>query len=729
MIRSHRGLLLLACLALPVWAQPPRVVQSSPGLDYEVKACAGLGADLWLGGTVAQGDGFLTRLGPDGRSMWQRRFGGEGQESVEALAPLADGTVIVVGRSATDLKLAWAGQPQTDWERQSYVARISGQGELMACLDVRAGAGDLPEGSLHLQAVAAGDGQIWVAGRFMGTLWNLKARDSTAFVAQLNSDLQVVRAQVLDGEEVTHLQTESGGCLAVGMRKKGDREQLILWKIDAAGAREAWAGQPSANASCSQLEADHLVLAEDRDRWQLNLSDLKRSRLPADVLATATWQGSDWALGSSQGKLAGTTSIGEGDVVLWHRKASEWKPECRLGTRRLDYLPFLVASPGQLTLAGRSRGAFPGQTPGPAEESRATWIRFFHPPQSEELPGLGVRAAEATRSQLAQSFADLCFEPRPGYDHFSGWLDGPDRAVVSREGYPYDRWVCQHRDGQELSSWGPPKNLPAPLEPQIFPLLSRSQVVCLAPRQGARWFRLDAQGKIQAQQTLRRSTGLRVEQLAAGDENCLWVGREFTRKGQQRALIGVLDREGRETWSSPLGGWTGQGFACLALARDGQRCALLWDGEERCELQCLQLPSKQLFRVSQPGRPQTLTWVDHQLWLASQSKGRLLLEAYTQAGKRVWQKALADSADFHIAQILPTPTGAMLVGSRQDAVAARGLLVEVDAHGVEQSRWSPAFDRDLLFQAARFDASGQLWLAGETVEDYETDVFWGRLRK
>lgn len=727
MTSSQRCLLLLACLTSSARAQPPTVVQSAPGLDYEIKACAGSGEDVWLGGTVGQGDGFLTRLGADGRSLWQRRFGGDGLESVEALAPLAGGGAIVVGHSATDLTLAWAGQPKTDWERQAYVARVGPQGELLAALDVRAGAGELPEGTLKLQAVAARDGKIWVAGRLMGTLWGLNARDSTAFVALLDSDLKRIKAQLLDGYEVSHLQATATGCLAAGVRKSGETEQVILWNIESSGARQAWAGNPSPSASCSQMEADHLVFQEDQQSWQLELAGSQRNRLPDEVLATVSWSGSQWALAASRRPVAGTTSIGEGDVVLWRCQASEWQPECRLGTRRLDYLPFLVASQAQLTLAGRSRGAFPGQPTGPAEESRATWIRLFRPPQREDLAILGVRPSDATRTQLSRTFQDLFFDQRPGYDHFSNWLGrDPGIGLVSHEAHPFDRWACVGRNGEELSTWGPLENLPAPLEPQIFPLLSGVQVMCLAPGQGARWFRLGGQGKILAQQTLHRPHGLHVEQMAASAESCLWVGREFTRKGQQRRTIGLLNREGQETWSSPLTGWSGHGYPCLALARDGQRYALLSDRDVKCEVECLRLPSKQLFRLSQPGRPQALAWVKGELWLANKSKNRLLVEAHNAAGKRIWQKALANSADFQIAQILANPQGVTLVGSRQDAVGAQGLIVQLDGRGTELSRWTPSFDRDLLIKAACLDATGQLWVGGEVVEDYETDVFWGR---
>ena len=57
---------------------------------------------------------------------------------------------------------------------------------------------------------------------------------------------------------------------------------------------------------------------------------------------------------------------------------------------------------------------------------------------------------------------------------------------------------------------------------------------------------------------------------------------------------------------------------------------------------------------------------------------------------------------------------------------AQGLVLKLDSQGTEQSRWTPTCDRALLLKAASLDAEGQLWVAGELVEDYETDVFWGR---
>lgn len=461
----------------------------------------------------------------------------------------------------------------------------------------------------------------------------------------------------------------------------------------------------------------------------MQLRDSKRQRLPDQVWATTVWQGARWALGQARGNLPGTTSVGEGDLVLWRRQGAEWQPAWRFGTRRSDFFRYLVAAQGHLTLVGRSRGAFPGQPEFPADQDRASWIRLFRLPEGEDLVALGVRPAGSTRSQLDKAFADLSYDARPGYDHFSGWLLDPAIGLVSRESSPFDHWLCLRQNGQELSQWGPPKNQPAALEPQIFPLISQTQVVCLSPRQGAEWFRLNAQGQIEARQTLRRAAGLRVERIAAGPQDCLWVGREFTRKGQQRRVIGLLDHDGKESWSSPLQAWSSNGAACLTLARDGQRCALLLEAAEKCLVQCLQLPSQPLFRIQEPGRPQSLAWVSGQLWLAGKLPDGLVLSAYDQAGKQLWRKTLKDSEDFQISQILPTAQGATLVGSRQNDVGAQGLLLELDHNGVERTRWTPACDRDFLLKAALVDATGQLWVGGEIVEDYETDVFWGRPKK
>ena len=634
---------------------------------------------------------------------------------------------MLAGHCHSDPALAWAGQPQLDWERQAFLARVGAQGELLASLDVRPDPGDAPEPYVKLQAMATREGRIWVGGRLDGALWGLTSRGPQAFVALLDRDFKVLKACALDGEEVSHLQADGQGCLAAGLRKSEQKEPVVLWKVDAGGVSQpVWAGKLSPNAACRQLAPEHLVFEEQGEVWQLDLPRLQSERLPDQVWATALWQGSQWALGQASGSLAGTTSVGEGDLILWRRQGSEWRPDCRFGTRRGDFFRFLVASPAHLTLAGGSRGAFPGQPEAPADQDRASWIRLFRPPQEEDRLALGVRSAGATRAQLQQSFLDLRFDPRPGYDHFSGWLSVPDLGLLSRESSPFDHWVCIGPDGQELSSWGPPKNLPAPLEPQIFPLISNSQVMCLSPREGARWFRLNTQGKVEARQTLQRATGLRVEQIAAGPQDCLWAGREFTRKGQQRRLLGLLDQNGKESWTTPLQGWSSSGFACLALARQGQRCALLLDQSENTQVQVLQLPSRVLFRLQEPGQPQTLAWVGEQLWLISKTTDRLVINAYQAAGKWLWRKTLTNSADFQITQILPTPQGVTLVGSRQNEIGARGLLVQLDSQGVEQTRWTPACDRDLLLKAARLDASGQLWVAGEVVEDYETDVFWGR---
>ena len=393
-LATLRFLLLISWLNSWAWAQPPTVVQTNPGEVYELKACAGFGDDVWLGGTVQDPsdfsgqptwtDGFLTRLGPDGQSLWRRRFGGEGGEGVRAVAPLPGGGAVVAGYATTDLALAWAGHPKTDWAREAFLARVGEQGQLTAWLDVRSGRGKVSENYVLLESVGVGaDGQIWVGGRFEGSLWGLVSRGPQAFVALFTSDFQLVRAFSPEGYTVTHLLPGVERCLASGLRK-GSQEQVVLWNLGSSGAvTQLWEGIPCESAACRQLTAEHMVFAEGQACWELDLLGCTRRSLPQGVWALASWKGCRLALGQSN------EVVGDDDVVLWRQESSGWQPGWRLGSQRSDFFPFLVASPGHLTLAGQSRGHPPGQPPGPPDQERAGWIRYFQLPEGADQAGPG----------------------------------------------------------------------------------------------------------------------------------------------------------------------------------------------------------------------------------------------------------------------------------------------------------------------------------------------------
>lgn len=369
------GLLFWASLSTVVWAQPPTVVQTAPGEVYQISVCAGLGDEVWLGGTVqspsdASGqptwtDGFLTRLGPDGRSLWRKRFGGEGGEGVRALAPLPGGGAVVAGYASTDLALAWAGQPKPDWAREAFLARVGDEGQLLGSLDLRSGPGDVMESYVLLNSVACRpDGCIWVAGRFEGSLWGLVSHGPQAFVALLTPDFRLLKAYALDGYEVSHGTAQADGCLAAGIRKTaGAQQEVVLWKLEASGAvAQAWVGRPSETAACLQLEPDHLVFGEGEHSWELEFEGWQRRPLPEGVRATATWKGARLAL------------EGDRDAILWRQGPSGWQPTWRLGSGWADCFRFLVTSPAQLTLAGYSR-----------VQQGASWIRLFRLPSGNDL--------------------------------------------------------------------------------------------------------------------------------------------------------------------------------------------------------------------------------------------------------------------------------------------------------------------------------------------------------
>lgn len=396
-LKSSAGsLLLLVLLSSCVRAQPPTVFQTTAGDVYEIKACAGLGDEVWLGGTVQAPtdpsgqptwtDGFLTRLGSDGRSLWQKRFGGEGGEGVRALAPLIGGGAVIAGYASTDLALAWAGKPKTDWERQAFLARVGDQGQLLASLDLRSGPGDVSESYVLLQSVACrADGHVWVGGRFEGSLWGLTSHGPQAFVGLLTPDFRLVRAYALDGYEVTHLRSQGEGCLAAGFRK-GSQEQVVLWKLEASGSvAQAWAGLPAGSVACRQLEPDHLVFSENSQSWELDLEGWKRRALPDGVWATTLWKGSKLALGQGPTALPETAWAQSDEPILWSLEPSGWQPAWRFGSGRSDSFRFMQTSPTHLTLAGQTGGDLLGQSKAPIGQSRASWIRLFRLPEGNDL--------------------------------------------------------------------------------------------------------------------------------------------------------------------------------------------------------------------------------------------------------------------------------------------------------------------------------------------------------
>jgi len=137
-----------------------------------------------------QADGFLTRIGPDGRREWTVRLGGEGWDQAHAVAVARDGTVAVAGSFGDHMSIGGARLVSAGGD-DAFVATFSPEGQPRWA--ERLGG---PRDDAATAVAATPDGSLAVAGRFagraaLGSFALESAGDADLFLAALDPTGQV----------------------------------------------------------------------------------------------------------------------------------------------------------------------------------------------------------------------------------------------------------------------------------------------------------------------------------------------------------------------------------------------------------------------------------------------------------------------------------------------------------------------------------------------------------
>lgn len=708
-IPSLLSALLLSGLA---WAQPPLYRLGRTGLLYELKASCLESGQSWLGGRVKTTaetgweDGFLTRINGDGSLAWEKQFGSrEGGESVDQLAADANGGVFLAGLASCDLSQAWKGEAPVDWNRNAYLAHVDARGSLLSSLDLRVEADDPnQEPMLNSGALCLSSGRVLLGLSFQGKLGPLKSGASRrgAVLACDTNLAQAVYYQV-PAQSVQALAQLDGHLYAAGLTQIENGSEMgppisrpVLWDMtDLSQPRLLWQGEPAENTEIQQLSADGLLITnnDSRQTLRLDLTTLKLERLPEGLLRLSGTTG----LGYANGRLEGSQSLGDCDLVIWQRDDQGWRPRARLGSAERDFPGGLAASGQEFLVSATCGGALPGQ---PKVENRSQnwlWFRFG---EQTPLASLGQREPGELRRQLSSRLLNLVFQEEPDFQHLVGFL--PGQVITTTPGRGFDGWRRQNLEGQNLQEWFPVQPQQAPLEPQIFPMLEGDRLLCRDPmRRGSAWFRGQQDGLL---------AGIQA-QHAIHD---FWLGAEANPKGKVRLLLGQFSGPRR----IPINKWAPSCQALGLTAGPDQSLVAIWNEASMIKisrysrqgklLQSSGLKAEECTAVL--GRPEGL-------WLAV--PGKLL--------RLNWNGRVESSRSLgplRVRRIKTVGSELWLLGSRPDPVS-----------GVHQPAWSKAeggpiqtlpLDRDGFLQDAWAGPDG-IWLGGEVVQDYVTDVFWGKL--
>ncbi len=133
-----------------------------------------------------EADGFVARLGPEGRVLWGRRFGGSGDDNADALALGPDGSLIVVGKFMGDASIG-STRLQAGEATHCLVAKLAREDGSVLWARGFGGAGYAQCRSAAVDAA----GDVLIAGLFQGTLelgagpWT-SAGESDLFLAKLS---------------------------------------------------------------------------------------------------------------------------------------------------------------------------------------------------------------------------------------------------------------------------------------------------------------------------------------------------------------------------------------------------------------------------------------------------------------------------------------------------------------------------------------------------------------
>lgn len=125
-------------------------------------------------------DGFVRKMNPDGEHVWTRQFGGEDDDTADAIAVTVDGTVFVAGNTESSIPGA-SGAGVADGFVKSFNAEGADRWTKTAGTRRVDGARDIAESSAGVYVIGGTEGEIATGGAGKGD-----DTDSDVFVLRLS---------------------------------------------------------------------------------------------------------------------------------------------------------------------------------------------------------------------------------------------------------------------------------------------------------------------------------------------------------------------------------------------------------------------------------------------------------------------------------------------------------------------------------------------------------------
>jgi hypothetical protein len=280
------------------------------------------------------------------------------------------------------------------------------------------------------------------------------------------------------------------------------------------------------------------------------------------------------------------------------------------------------------------------------------------------------------------------------------------------------------------------------MEPQIFPKISGDVIASrdvewISAEKGkgrVHWARLGRDGEIAKELTLPLQNAVDCKSVVAtGDGGSVWFGLEWNFQAECRMLLSALDANGNTLWSHPYGQWREfSELEWLASARlPDNRLVALCRIEGVLALQAFTASGEPAWKVPMGQHfGQTLGVVGQQLLVATSPNedGRdLAVEAFDFEGKALWSFRPGFASVTRVGKIVDAGEETVLVGGLKQGERWRGFAGVFRGRGDGWRVRVLEVMPDLGLQDAMW-RDGQLWVGGELTRDYETDVFWGRLK-
>ena len=244
------------------------------------------GGYVAVGTTTAFGVGgqdlLVMKLDALGQSIWQKTYGGEGDEEARLVCPMPDGGFLIVGRSTSFHEKSF---------EQVWVLRLNFDGAIV--WQRTYGYSELDRA--HAVALTA-EGGCWIAGETRMDRGEDMTPDQNILLMELNAEGQVVFHRSfgnLAEESVYHLiPKQDGSFLAVGSQKSGEDQDILIMQFAATG-HLAWLGSfgegesdgffSLENARALALgEEDEIYVAGSSSRMGVQGDDLLILRLTQD---------------------------------------------------------------------------------------------------------------------------------------------------------------------------------------------------------------------------------------------------------------------------------------------------------------------------------------------------------------------------------------------------------------------------------------------------------------